>query len=664
MERGLRTPGVMLVALALLGGCGGLGKSAEDRINAAMPVGSAILVARDNLTALAKAQSQDVKQIDDEYAARMQVRALECGHGYAPGMFTADDGIRARLTDKDCFAKADEQLQEWVGMRRIGLLLAASPLRPLPKTPPAMIVAAEQIGEVAFAQRAGIAVVQSNKQYQVIDIGNGDIIHQGHAGTVALAPSPNGRLFVVANQYDANVLDAETGAVLATFPAVKSYQFHWVHDVGAVYTTQGEGHAPSTDFIDFTSGRHTTIPMSTDVVSEVISLPGAEPRFALFGWNKFGQLGLKHDASGWNASLLSEQVLSETTGWSRNAVGLTADGQTLYGASTGQGLQLMPLSSLRLRNVLLTPLRLQGAVATPDPDRLLLSGYFPGASAGADYYLYSISQNTLAKVDVTKLLSTRLLYIPSLHKNAVIDNSKVVLIDSIPAATPVALAMALEQRQQELAVLARARAEQMQSMPGWGDTIETVRARALARMQASNSIPPEVVAQMLRQQGISPAMFALAQRANAMPEGATPPRAYGGPVASLAKDADVEAIGVYQGGDIGQAHGASARTGTVQVRVRRSSHPLVLSLSAYEPVRWVLTVEPGAKLAAVLSSGYSDQEVFGAGAARILKVGQLYAYKRGSPEFGKLDDEVARLAGKRIGVFQGGYSGTSYTVGN
>ena len=190
------------------------------------------------------------------------------------------------------------------------------------------------------------------------------------------------------------------------------------------------------------------------------------------------------------------------------------------------------------------------------------------------------------------------------------------------------------------------------------------RARALAQLQERNAVPPALMERMLRQQGITPELFARAQRANAAPAAtASSTQAYAGPVATLARDAEVEAIGVYQGGDIGHATGASARTGTVQVRVRRSPRPLVLALSAYEPVRWVLTLEPGARLAAVLSSGYSDQEVLGAGNARVLKVGQLYAYKRGSPEFTRLDDEVARWTGKRIGVFQGSYSGTSYTVG-
>jgi len=134
-------------------------------------------------------------------------------------------------------------------------------------------------------------------------------------------------------------------------------------------------------------------------------------------------------------------------------------------------------------------------------------------------------------------------------------------------------------------------------------------------------------------------------------------------LAALAANADIEAVGVYEGGGIGKARGASARTGTVQVSVARSPRPIVLSLSSYEPVRWVITLEPGAKLAAVLQSGYYPSEVFGAGDARIYNLGRLYAYKRGSPEFQALSSEVRQWTGKGIDTFQGTYTGSSFRVG-
>jgi hypothetical protein len=101
----------------------------------------------------------------------------------------------------------------------------------------------------------------------------------------------------------------------------------------------------------------------------------------------------------------------------------------------------------------------------------------------------------------------------------------------------------------------------------------------------------------------------------------------------------------------------------VQVLVFGTPRPIILSLNSYDPVRWVITLEPGAKLAAVLSSGYGQQEVIGAGNARVYQMGRQYAYKRGSPEFAALDAEVMHWTGKGIGVFQGTYTGATFTVG-
>jgi len=140
------------------------------------------------------------------------------------------------------------------------------------------------------------------------------------------------------------------------------------------------------------------------------------------------------------------------------------------------------------------------------------------------------------------------------------------------------------------------------------------------------------------------------------------PRTIQGPLLARAQNADVRAVGVYQGSDIGRS-GAGARTGTVNVIVRPAPRPIVLVLSSYEPVRWVITLQDGAKLAAVVQSSYSPSEVLGAGGAPITNIGQRYAYKRGSPEFTALDEDVAKWTGKRIGGFQGAYTGKMFILG-
>ena len=75
-----------------------------------------------------------------------------------------------------------------------------------------------------------------------------------------------------------------------------------------------------------------------------------------------------------------------------------------------------------------------------------------------------------------------------------------------------------------------------------------------------------------------------------------------------------------------------------------------------------LFVEPGAKLAAVLLSGYSQSDVVGSGDARVVTIGRAYAHERRSAEFAALDQEALKWTGKNIGVFQGQHEGSSFRV--
>ena len=372
--------------------------------------------------------------------------------------------------------------------------------------------------------------------------------------------------------------------------------------------------------------------MTIGNLDKVVALPGGTHRYGVLAFNRQGVVELRPTPRGWTATLVSEQKSTATGGWSRNTSGLTPDGKRLYGAS--QSVQLMDLPSMQLHTVTLDPLRVQQVVATPDPDTLLVSGYFRGLpGAGRKSFVYSISKRTLAEVETGKLLSTRLLYIPSLHRNAVIDGGKVVLLDGLP--TGDALPVDEQLQRQQLALGEQVRRQQQQRA-GLFSFAADARAASAAAASAAGT-----------------------------PSGA--PTVYPGPVAGLARTADVEAVGVYEGSNA--THGAgrnstlAARTGTVHVHVRRGKRPVVLVLSSYEPVHWVVTLQAGARLAAVLTSSYYPDTVTGTGDARVYRIGSNHAYKRGSPDFAKLDAEVAHWTGKHIGVFQGGYTGSAFTVG-
>jgi hypothetical protein len=632
------TMGMACCLIAALAGCQRLTGSAEDRIGAAMPVSDAAREAKQAFDALAKRQSAEVEKTDNEYRDRLKVRALECAHGYAPSPMASDEAIREALTDKECFARFDESLVQWIGLRHVGLLLAAPPLRPIPATPASLLVAEDFIQEASFATRAGIAVLQSGRRYQVLDLADGKTIYSGakSGGAPAGSLSPNGRLLVTAEDRDAVVREAETGKALIRFADVRSYAFFWVGDVGAVYVPDGEREPV---FLDFASGLVTKIPLGTPNVEQAVPALGSDSRFALLGFNRVGVIDLVASPQGRIAQLSQEIKLSEGGGWARNTSGLTADGATFFG--TGQYLRVMSTKSMQMRAVAFDPLRLQSATATADPDRLYLTGFFrDAAGAGGESMLYSLSRQTLAPVLRDRLLSTRVIYIAPLRRNAVIDGSKVSLLDAIPAGPEINANTYLAQRASAASVQAAARAEQLAAI-----------------RSASGRVSSRAVQLELAALGLSP--DALSGRR--LPVTAEVPA--DARLALLARNADIEAVGVYEGSEVGKARGASARTGTVQVRVARSPRPVILSLSSYEPVRWVVTVEPGARLAAVLQSGYGDSEVLGAGSARVYKTGKSYAYKRGGAEYARVNTEVRQWTGKGIDTFQGSYTGSMFRVG-
>jgi hypothetical protein len=144
------------------------------------------------------------------------------------------------------------------------------------------------------------------------------------------------------------------------------------------------------------------------------------------------------------------------------------------------------------------------------------------------------------------------------------------------------------------------------------------------------------------------------------PSEAPPPAAP--PLAGIARNARIEAIGVYEGYSAqSRSHDRNGRP--VEVRVNSASSPVILVLSSYESVRWQVIPESGARIAAVLLSSHNPSQVEGAGSARVVNIGQRYAYKQNTPHYSALDGEVFRYTGKRIDFFQGRYQGKEFSVG-
>lgn len=593
--------------------------SPEDRINAAVPVSEAATQAKQAFDALARAQSFDAGRIDNEFHDRLRMRALECAHGYSPSLLQSEAHIRDQLSDTDCFEKFDHSLAQWIGLRHVGLLLAAPPLRPIPTQEIApYLVASERISEASFARQAGIAVLHTAKQHEVFDLGSGERLQRiaRESRSFVVDISDNGRLLSLNQDQATLVLDLEQGKPLLQLDNVRDQHLFWVGQAGALYVPEDQ-RAPL--FVDLLNGRQSPIPASINNVRMLAPTP-VPGRYALLGSNRHAAIDVNGGAQGWNATLALEADAAQTVGhWPRT--NLTTDAGTYIGQQNGPA--LLDLRTLAVNKVDLKPLMISMAVPTADPDATYLFGHYRSAT-GIEYQalLYSASKHTLAPAEIGKRLSSTMIFIPSIKRNALRDDFKLTLLTGLQASqAPIDAATYLRQ----LPVV-----DPAAMSLGNGDATLDAALRAFRSNEASAG-----------------------NRAKAVDRDPT----------AMATGALIETVGVYEGDGAVHGAGSSARApGTVQVMVRRGQ-PVILVLTSYEPVNWIVKPEPGTKVLAVMHGGYHPSQVYGAGEARTIDLGRMYAYKRSDAGFNQLDAEIRQRSGKGIGRFQGAYRGSLFRVG-
>ena len=134
-----------------------------------------------------------------------------------------------------------------------------------------------------------------------------------------------------------------------------------------------------------------------------------------------------------------------------------------------------------------------------------------------------------------------------------------------------------------------------------------------------------------------------------------------GPIADLARDAQILGVGVYAA-ESSKPDDLSSGGGTVIVRIQPSPNPLMLVLSSFAGINWQLQLAPGVRLKAVLLTGPHGSSVSGQGAARVVAIGSAYSFDLGSYQYQQLQNEVYTWTGKRISLFQCGYQAASFSV--
>ena len=140
----------------------------------------------------------------------------------------------------------------------------------------------------------------------------------------------------------------------------------------------------------------------------------------------------------------------------------------------------------------------------------------------------------------------------------------------------------------------------------------------------------------------------------------------------LPDDAEAHLVGMYKGQkELDLQLGDSGHTTTeIEVVVGRTPRPIILVLSAYDPVVWKVGSTSAARIAAVLVSGHHTQALIGIPRSmphRVLSTEQTRGcepfYAHSAQNAAQEERKIVALSGRGIGRFYGSYSASAVQVG-
>ncbi len=596
----------------LLGGCdlGDRLRSAEDRINAAMPLSADALQARERLMARLPEKSPERAAADQVWAERLQARARDCGQGFKPAWHHSNAQVRTRIASETCFTDFDRKLSAWAGLRRVRQLLtlpsivAASPDAATPLTLPR---GDRNLAGLEGQGRSPVLLMRGTDHVALVGLGDGKTLHTRPSSVASVeSVSPNGRLFVERVSDRIRRLRAtEGGEVLVELPHAQA--IGWL---GSRYLAVTEASADKYGYLlDLETAEEVPVPAKVPSSGyRFLPVPGNERRVNVLSSTSLEQFEVRAEAGRSVASLVAEKPGTAGQRFGAGDV-QEADGGKRWLMRLDSELVLIDPVSLEVQRIGMPPALVRDASPSADAGRYLVKLELGSSSTANGHYLLDAAARTLARVQGVER-EQELRYFPAAGRYVVMGPDNLQLLGTLQADAPQTLdsAMAALQRESEKRKLNEAD-QQM-----------------LALMQSASITPDSPLFQQMR-------------------------------------SARIEAVGVYEPRVFSTAAGTREDSSPVDVVVRRSSRPLVLVLSSYRSVQWRLRLEPGARVEAVLHSGYEDSTVVGAGTARVLKIGTEYAYQGEGAAYQALQRQVARWTTRSIQQFQGSYQGSTFTVG-
>jgi hypothetical protein len=689
--------------------------SVADKVNKAFPPRPEVRIQLETLQSLIPSDSSSLESFNNAYDSQMMLRAFSCTQGISLSRFDSVQHIQQLPIDRDCLKQKDDELLETIGINLVGFRLTQPPLRPLIKLgPPAIIhgVDGVEVYTGQSASKAGVAVLRGNRsEFISVEIPGGKKIvtlptipEGSHAG---YSVSPNGRvLAIVVNNKDLRFIDNESGQDLWLARDVNQI-FAWLPElqVALVRSNKNRTENGSLSLVDFNRGNIKPFDIAGRNQSWALNLSESPSRLLIGSHKDFSLIENTRTPEGVKATVVKDFRIKSPTGnvSSRNPT-LMLDGKAIVFVS-GRDFMLFNMETGEEKYWQ------SGEVvgtnyAKFSEDSILVDGHSFLKTGTTRSFILNIKDSTLSPVEtvdgsegIIYELNGRTGFMRRGYQKVWVGDSLQTgrsdsLDDLIEGRKLERQLQALEQEER----LSRARLEALKSgqlsahkefvpvplqplVPrGIGLNESAYRAilpRERNRYPHVDTLPSgRQLPVPVRPAGIpadAPAMESPAAAPAAEAPAAAPATEMYSATANAARrqemsntlkrmlgdipvNARVEGVGVYEAKD--------RISSGVNVIIKKSEQPIVLMLSAYEPVRWNLIKEPGANLAAVISTGYNLSQVQGAGSIKTVIKRGSYSYKQNGEGYHALNNEAILWAGKPFSKFQGDYWGTVFTVGN
>ena len=618
-----------------------------EKVSTAFPLPDALQVAHRSLQQSLIDTPSALQESNEQFARLMNVRALSCTATSPIGRLDTVAAIRRKVRDTDCFGKQDAELDQWVSLRRLALIHAKPPLSPLVEL--SNKVPMPHMGDhstvIAAASAANIIVVRSGQRFNVLEIPGGRQLQTLPVPDLSYRPpqlSPNARVLALPlGTRNLRLLETETGNVLWNTEAYAGV-LAWMPQVKAALLTQSSTGAPY--LLDLALGRIDPFPSTEKQLSWALSAPTASGKFLAGTSQTISLIDVNRDASG-------KLAVAPLKQW-RVPVGRSIQPPTLFLVDegkklvyqTGQDLGWLDLNTETQGIWEVSALNAHSFVKLNE-QQILFDTHGIGSTPGMSRVL-DISQELIGTASDMDPRDGSLL--PLLSRSGFLrrGSSGVAIGTAIQTETPSPLTTVLSE-----ALLAKQLARLEQQSGSTNNELTPYQQQLARQIRAMNTasairdgLSRDKIEAIRRGQGSTGSDTAL-------PPGVKPM------LSDIPANARVSMVGVYESG----RRPGSGKAGPVTIDVQPGNTPLVLVLSSYEPVQWMVRSN-GRKIEAVLLSGYNESNAYGIGDAKVLKIGSRSVYKMDGQDYELLKRDVARYVANPVSSFQGSYKGENFRV--